>query len=344
MKNLGKVRLGAFVIFGTALMILAVFLIAGKESLFSPAYTIKSRFTTVEGLRNGAMVRLSGINIGSIKDIELANDTTGNVIVTMRIGMDVMNFIRQDTRASIETEGLVGNKIIVLSVGSTAYNVIRDNGYVRSVAPVNMAQIIAEGQGTISYLKSITKDFSEIMDKINSGEGTIGKIINDNELYDAATHITRSADKSLTSITGKLNEISDIVRNTTGNFQVVMANLDTVVVNVGGLITDVKMGKGILGALVTDKGIYTDSVRSMLNNLTVATNEVRIGVTRFSENMEALKHNWLFKSYFEERGYWDVAQYEKSIDGKLAELKEKTRALDEKIKELRASETETGVR
>lgn len=288
MKNFTGARLGLFVILGSILLVLAVFLIGGSQSLFSPSFSIKAYFKNVEGLRNGAMVRLSGINVGSVKSIDLADDTTGRVIVSMRIDMSVRNFIRRDTKATIETEGLVGNKLVVLSVGSTAYDVVKDGEYIRSQSPVSMAQILAEGQGTLNYLKDITRDFSEIVAKVNNGQGTIGKIINDDELYNAATQITKSADKSLVAMTGKLNEISDIVKITTGDFQGIMANLNNVISKVDNIVDNVRNGKGIVGAMVTDRGVYSDSIRAMLNNLTSTTEHVKVGATRFSENMDLL--------------------------------------------------------
>lgn len=344
MKKYKGARLGLFVFLGASLLVLAIFLVGGSQSLFSPTFSIKAYFTNVEGLRNGAMVRLSGINVGSVKSIELADDTTGRVIVDMRIEQSVKNFIRRDTKATIETEGLVGNKLVVLSVGSTAYEVVNNGDFVRSQSPVSMSQIIAEGQGTLSYLKVITKDFSEIVTKINKGEGTVGKIVNDDELYNAATQITRSADKSLNTITGRLDEISDVAIKTTDDFHKIMGNLNGVIAKIDNIVDNVNQGKGLAGALVTDKGAYSDSLKNMLTNLLSTTEQIKTGAVRFSENMEALKHNWLFKSYFEERGYWDVSEYEKDINGKLVELKEKTRTLDDKIKELRNIENEVGSR
>ncbi|MGE5400055.1 MAG: MlaD family protein [Ignavibacteriales bacterium] len=342
LKNLAGARLGLFIFLGTVLLVIAIFLIGGRESLFKSTFTVKALFTTVEGLRTGAPVRLSGISVGSVKDIEIANDTTGRVIVTMGIDNSVRNFVRKDTRATIETEGLVGNKIVVLSVGTTAYEIVQDGGFVRSKSPVSIAQIIAESQGTLNYLKDITRDFSEIVGKINKGEGTIGKIVNDDELYNAATQITRSADRSLNTITLKLNEISDVVKTTTGDFKNIMADLDGVVLKVDGIVNNVKEGKGILGSLVADKSAYNDSIKVIIANLMSTTEQIRTGAVRFSEDMEALKHNWLFKSYFEERGYWDINQYQKDLDSKISEIKERTRTLDAKIKELKTLQEETG--
>lgn len=342
--NLSRARLGIFVFLGAVLLVIAIFLIGNKESLFKSTFTIKTYFSTVEGLRSGAPVRLSGIDVGSVSDIEIADDTTGRVIVSMNISSDVQQFIRKDTRASIETEGLVGNKIVILSVGSVSYPVVQNGGWIPSKNPLSISKIIEESQGTLSYLREITKDFAEISSKINRGEGTIGKILNDDELYNAATQITRSADKSLNTITLKLEDISEIVKDATGEFQNIVTDVDSAIKKVDLVLADVKNGRGILGALVSDKSPYSDSMKTLLNNVLATTQEVKVGAARFAENMEALKHNWLFKSYFEERGYWDITEYEKNIDSKLAELKERTRALDERIKELRELENRTGGR
>ncbi|MGE5497115.1 MAG: hypothetical protein ACM3Q2_03555, partial [Syntrophothermus sp.] len=187
-------------------------------------------------------------------------------------------------------------------------------------------------------------DFSEIVNKINKGEGTVGKIVNDDELYNSATQLTKSADRSLNTITGRLDDISEVAIKATDDFHKIMGNLNGVIAKIDNIVDNVNQGKGLAGALVTDKGAYSDSLKNMLTNLLSTTEQIKNGAVRFSENMEALKHNWLFKSYFEERGYWDVSEYEKDINGKLAELKEKTRTLDDRIKELRNIENEVGSR
>ena len=85
LKNLEGARLGIFVFIGTVLIVLSIFLIGNRESLFVSSITVKAYFKTVEGLRNGAPVRMSGYDIGSVKSISLASDTTGRVVVNMRI-------------------------------------------------------------------------------------------------------------------------------------------------------------------------------------------------------------------------------------------------------------------
>jgi len=337
-KSLSGARLGIFVFLGTILLFIAIFLIGNKSSLFASTFTVRAYFNNIEGLRSGAPVRLSGIDVGSVSDIEIAADTTGRVIVSMEIKRDVQHFIRVDSKAAIETEGLVGVKIVVISVGSASANIVNDGGIILAKDPVSMAAMFEQGEGTLRYVKEISRDFSEIVNKINKGHGTIGKLINDEQLYNSATQITLSADKSLNSITSRLEEVSDIIIDLTSEFEDIIVSSDSVISNVNSLISNVKDGRGLLGALVSDKSTFSDSLTTVLTNLVSTTSGIREGAVKFAENMEALKHNWLFKGYFEQRGYWDVSEYEKNLNSKITEIKERTRELDEKIKQLKTLE------
>ncbi|MEW6702105.1 MAG: hypothetical protein AB1298_05250, partial [Bacteroidota bacterium] len=177
------------------------------------------------------------------------------------------------------------------------------------------------------------KDFSQIFAKVNQGKGTIGKLINDEQLYKSTVNITQSADKSLSAITTRLNEISDIIVNTTGSIKSIMTNVDSAVIDVRTLAYRIERGEGVLGSLIVDKKL-ADSIRTMIKNVAKISNDARIATSSFAENMEALKHNWLFKNYFEQRGYWSKAEYEKEIETKMEELKKQNENLDRKIKQL----------
>lgn len=338
LKNFSGARLGIFVFLGTILLFIAIFLIGNKSALFASTFTVKAYFSNIEGLRSGAPVRLSGIDIGSVSGIEIASDTTGRVVVSMEIKKDVQHFIRVDSRAAIETEGLVGVKIVVISVGSSSANIVNDGGIILAKDPVSMAAMIEQGEGTIRYIKEISQDFAEITDRINKGQGTIGRLINDEELYNSATQITQSADKSLNAITGRLEEVSDIIIDLTSEFENIISGSDSLIANINSLVIDVRDGKGLMGALVSEKSTFGDSLSTVLTNLVSTTSGIREGALKFAENMEALKHNWLFKGYFEQRGYWDISEYEQNLNTKISELKQRTRELDEKIKELRTLE------
>jgi len=118
LKHLEGARLGLFIFLGSALIVLSIFTIGNKESLFVQSISLMSRFNNIEGLKSGAPVRLSGYTIGSVSSIMLADDSAGTVIVTMRIDQELRHFIHLDSEASIQTEGLVGKKIISITPGS----------------------------------------------------------------------------------------------------------------------------------------------------------------------------------------------------------------------------------
>lgn len=332
-KQLEGARLGIFIFLGTILLVISIFMIGNKEKLFVTTIEIKSYFNQIEGLKSGAPVRLSGYDIGSVSEIKLVDAKTGNVEVKMRIENDLLHFIRLDSEASIETEGLVGKKIVSISPGSLESEVISDGGIVKSKNPVNIAAIIEQTESTMAYLKNLTKDLSEIIAKTNQGGGTVGKLINDEKLYYSAVQITQTADKSLKEMTGRLTEISDILVDLGKNVKGIISNVDDATGDLKNLIANVENGEGLAGALLTDRKL-ADSVKTMIANLTKTSKDAQSATSSLAENMEALKHNWLFKGYFEERGYWSRVEYENEINTKLEDLKKQNELLDTKIKQL----------
>lgn len=339
LKHLEGARLGLFVFLGTVLIIIAILFIGNKDSLFTETITIRTNFSEVEGLKTGAPVRLSGYDIGSVKDISLAPEKAGRVIVTMRIEERVRNFVRLDSRASIATEGLVGKKIVSISPGSPDNEIVADGGFIESIDPVNISEIITESRGVITSLREMTANFAELTSKVNTGQGTVGKIFNDDELYYAAVDLTQSADKSLENITTTLNEITDYIVELGKGVNNVMHNVDSTIVNIKELTAKLNRGEGALGALLADESVY-DSVKTVIANLVQTSEFASSGASKFAENMEALKRNWLFKSYFEERGYWDQAEYQEEIDSKLKKLFQEQNKLDTKIEELKKLQEE----
>ena len=337
-KNLANAKLGIFIFLGSTLLVILIFLLGNKDQLFTSTFTVKAYFKNTEGLRNGASVRFGGIDVGAVKGIRITNDTTGRVEVSMRIVDDVNRFIKKDSRASIETEGLVGNKVVLLTMGSEDADPVSDGGTIMSKEPLNFADIIEETQGIMAYTKDMTKNLAEILNKVNRGEGTIGKIINDDKLYTAATNLTESADKSLTSLTDDMQKVMGLFDELGTGVKDVVQNINGIVTRIDTVLQGVSDGKGLLGSLVSDKGKEGKSLNKILDNLVVVSEEAKTSASRLSENMEALKHNWLFKDYFEERGYWDKEEYENQLDSKIIELNDKIKLLDEKINELKSLE------
>jgi phospholipid/cholesterol/gamma-HCH transport system substrate-binding protein len=336
MAKTTTVKLGIFITLGITILVLAIFLIGDKEALFSSTFEVRAYFKDIQGLKSGATVRLSGIDVGTVNSVEIVDDTTGRVEVVMSIKDDVARFIRNDTRASIETEGLVGNKVVVLKIGTSAAEQVRPGGVIKSQEPIGFAQVIEETQGIMRYTKEITKDLSGIIARVNRGEGSIGKLLVDEELYNDATQLTKRADKSLQAITAEVRELTTLFDELGLGVKNVVSNVNSVVVDLDTIIVGIKQGRGALGSMLVEGSEFDSTFASALRNIEKTSYDARLAASRLSENMEALKHNWLFKSYFEERGYWDKAEYEDEIESRMNELNEKIKMLDERIETLRA--------
>lgn len=336
-NKMPSIRLGIFIFIGSVMVILSIFLIGNKESLFTSTFEIKTYFKSIEGLRGGAPVRLSGINVGSVSNIKISDDTTGNVEVTLRLNADVQKFIRTDTKASIETEGLVGNKVVILKIGTSGAPV-QSGDVIQTAETPGFAAIIEETQGILGYTRELTSNLAEIVAKVNSGEGSVGKLINRDDLYRNTNNLIISADRSLSAITMKLDTLANIVNSLGFGVQAMIANVDGVVIGIDTIISNIQKGEGILGVLVSKESQLSNNLNQVLDNVIKITEDTKLGAARFAENMEAMKRNWLFKSYFEERGFYDKPGYEKKLDEYMNEINSRIKTLDNRIETLRKLE------
>jgi len=337
-KKMSTVRLGIFIFLGAVLLIGSIMLIGNKESMFTPTFDVYTYFENIEGLRSGAAVRLSGISVGSISDIRIDPNSKGKVIIKMRLNSDIQKFIKTDSKASIETEGLVGNKVVVIRVGSAGAQQVSDGGFIQSIEPLGFAAIIAETQGIMEYTKEMTRNLSEIVAKVNKGEGSIGKLINRDDLYQNTNRLIITADKSLQAISYKLDTLTYIINTMGSSAQSILVTADSVVARVDNLLARMQGGEGLIGSLMADSSKINKQVAEVFHNIIKITEETKAGAEKFAENMEALKRNWLFKSYFEERGYYDKTDYEQKLENYIEQINTRLFRLDEKINELKALE------
>jgi phospholipid/cholesterol/gamma-HCH transport system substrate-binding protein len=175
-----KVRLGLFVIGGLALFVLAIFIIGKQKNLFDPVFRLTSRFYNVSGLQIGNNVRFSGINVGVVDNIRIINDST--VKVDMLMKKDVWQFIKSDCEVSIGSEGIIGDKLIVIAQGSSDAPLAKDGQNLESKEPVETDAIMASVQVTAANVEVVTQQLAEIMIKVNSGKGTLGRLIQDEDI------------------------------------------------------------------------------------------------------------------------------------------------------------------
>jgi len=175
-----KIRLGLFVIGGIVLFVLAIFIIGRQKNLFNPVFNISSNFYNVSGLQVGNNVRFSGINVGTVANIKIVNDST--VRVDMLIKQEVWPFIKTDCTVNIGSEGVIGDKLVNILQGSGDSALVKNGQMLKSNEPIETETIVKSLKITASNAEVITEQLAEIMTKINNGHGTIGRLIQDKTL------------------------------------------------------------------------------------------------------------------------------------------------------------------
>ncbi|HZL08578.1 MAG TPA: MlaD family protein [Prolixibacteraceae bacterium] len=186
-----KVRLGLFVIGGLALFVLAIFIIGKQQNLFNPVFKLKAQFYNVSGLQVGNNIRFSGINVGTVDNIRIINDST--VQVDMLIRKNVHQFIKSDCEVVIGSEGLIGDRLLSITQGSSDAPLADEGQQLASVEPVETDAIMASLQVTAVNAEVISQQLAEIMLKINSGTGTLGRLIQD-------TTIAQNLDQTIVNL------------------------------------------------------------------------------------------------------------------------------------------------
>ncbi|MFN0188775.1 MAG: MlaD family protein [Bacteroidia bacterium] len=175
-----EVRLGMFIAGGLTLFVCAIFIIGKQKNLFDPVFRLTTTFYNVSGLQVGNNVRFTGINVGTVDNITIINDST--VRVDMLIKQDVKQFIKSDCEVAIGSEGLIGDKLIVITQGNSSSPLAKEGQHLYSTEPVETDAIMASLQVTAENAEIISHEFAEIMVKVNSGEGTLGRLIQDSTI------------------------------------------------------------------------------------------------------------------------------------------------------------------
>ena len=175
-----KLRLGLFVAGGLALFVLAIFIIGKQKNLFNPVFKVTATFYNVSGLQVGNNIRFSGINVGTVDNIVIINDSS--VRVDLLIRKEIKQFIKSDCQVAIGSEGLIGDRLLVISQGGSNAPEVKEGQVLSSAEPVETDAIMASLQVTAGNAEIISQQLAEIMSKINSGNGTLGRLIQDSTI------------------------------------------------------------------------------------------------------------------------------------------------------------------
>jgi phospholipid/cholesterol/gamma-HCH transport system substrate-binding protein len=172
-----KIGLGIFVSVGLALFVIGIYFIGERQQLFRNTFQLSAIFKDVSGLQPGNNVRFSGINVGIVSNIVQINDTS--VRVDMQIDERTRRFIKKDARANIGSDGLMGNKLVIVTPGTDGQGEVKSNDYIATVSPINMDDVIAKLKAMGDNASSITNDLAVIMKNIRNGKGTVGMLFTD---------------------------------------------------------------------------------------------------------------------------------------------------------------------
>jgi phospholipid/cholesterol/gamma-HCH transport system substrate-binding protein len=183
-------RLGAFIVATLAILVAGVFIIGSKQYLFSSTYQLKTQFDNVAGLDAGGDVRVGGVHSGTVRSILLPHKPGEKVMVVMDLTKSTHEIVKQDSVASIATEGMVGNQFVAISFGSAEAADVRDGDMIASVPPLEMVELLKKAsdildnsQQTVQNATRATANLDSITAKIDQGKGTVGSLVNDKQVY-----------------------------------------------------------------------------------------------------------------------------------------------------------------
>ncbi len=172
-----KVRLGLFIAVGLALFVITIFIIGKQKNLFNPVFKLTTTFHNVSGLQVGNNIRFSGINVGTVDKITIINDSM--VRVDMLVRKEIKQFIKSDGIVAIGSEGLIGDRLLMITQGNSDSPVVEEGQELQSAEPVETDAIMLSLAITAVNAEIISEQLAEIMIGINSGQGTIGRLLKD---------------------------------------------------------------------------------------------------------------------------------------------------------------------
>lgn len=324
-----KISVGIFIIAGTILLITALYSVGKRQHLFSSNIQLKAIFTDVSGLQVGNNVRYSGVDVGTVGKIQMTAE--GKITVEMSVDEKAAKFIKKNAVASIASDGLVGSMVVNLVPGEKKISKMVVSGdYIQVRTKVTIDEIMATFSKTNESAVLITADLAKITHKIVEGKGSLGAILSDtlleNDLRYAVSGMKRTAEGAsdavakVNAIISKINYdesaaavlLSDPksrakIQNVFSNLEKSSKDINKISQSLDDYVFEIKSGKGSLNYITKDETLVKNIDSTIIN--------VKGAAEKLNENMEALKHNFLF------RGYFRKAEHKQEKDLKKKETK-----------------------
>jgi phospholipid/cholesterol/gamma-HCH transport system substrate-binding protein len=212
-----KIKIGLFVFIGLLVLVAGIFFIGNQKSLFSSTIKLNGMFNNVNGLQIGNNVRFAGINVGVVDDIDIINDTTVKVALTIK--SDVKKFIKKDARMSIGSDGLMGDKLIVLMPGgANTTNMVNDGDRIGAVNPIDVDKIIGKFTKMADNAGSLIDNLSQVVAKVNNGKGSLGRLLNNDKMAREMESTVTQAKKTITNVHKTSATLNDDLEAAQHNF------------------------------------------------------------------------------------------------------------------------------
>lgn len=202
-----KIRLGLFVLGGMLLFVAAIFIIGKQNYLFDPVIKVSTNFYNVSGLQVGNNVRFSGINVGTVDDIRIINDST--VKVDMMIQQTMQRFIKADAKVSIGSDGLIGDRILLITQGSVGSPMVEDGQFLSSIEPIETDDILAGIYVSVLNAEIITRELADMLMKVNSGQGALGRLMQDTTMADNISKTIENLKSSSKGLDENMHAVKD---------------------------------------------------------------------------------------------------------------------------------------
>ncbi len=315
-SNAQNFRLGLFIIIGLLIFVAGVYFIGNRQNLFGTNPRITSVFKSVDGLQVGNNVRYAGVNVGTVRDITIVNDTS--IAVDFIIQEKTMNLIRKNSLATISSDGLVGSMIVNLVPGdSRESRMIQPGDTLESISKVTTADMLTTLNTTNENAALLTADLLKITAAINNGEGTLGVLLKDQQMandikesMNQLRHTTRSASSTVAklnnilgsvdmenSLAGKLltpdsssvHKVDEIV----ASIEKSAYEIEQMTANLNQFSKAMKNNDGVLNFIMNDT--------TFVKNLDETLENAEAASKKLDENMKALQHNILFRGYFKKK-------------------------------------------
>lgn len=245
-------RVGIFVLVGLAVFIGAIYALGARARLFEPRYTIHADFTEVGGLTEGATVRLAGVQIGRVSGVHLPPDPGGKVRVDMTIARQFSDRIREDSVARIETQGLLGDRIVEITVGTAKTVPVEPGGVIAARDPVDIGQVVNESAEIVKSVGALAESLRQTAETLNQS-----KLIEEASLTVASA---RRAASRIEALTDQVGRVVNQVETGKGwahaliyEEPVALRRLNELIASTHALVERVQRGEGAVGVLTSEQ-------------------------------------------------------------------------------------------